>query len=147
MDYPKIIVCDCDGVLTDGKFWISQDGQISKGFNTRDLRSIREFISMGYEFYIITASSWAGMECYEKKSGAIVITMRDKSSLNFGDDYIAIGDDSWDIDMLQKAKFKFCPSDAIAEVKAIKGIHILSNKGGESCIMELLLEIVYSQPK
>lgn len=144
IDYPKTIVLDCDGVLTDGKFWISHKGEISKGFCTRDLRAIRELISHGFEVFIVTASSWNGMDCYEKKSGASVIVMRDKTQLNFGEDYIGVGDDSWDLDMLQKAKYKFCPSDAVESVKSIEGMKILQTKGGDSCVMELLIELVYN---
>lgn len=141
MDYPKIIVCDCDGVLTDGKVWISTSGEISKGFCTRDIRAIRELISMGFEFFIVTASSWPGMQIFEQKTGASVIVKRDKGLLNFGDDYIGMGDDSWDIKMLRNAKVKFCPADACEEVLNIPGINWLKTKGGSGCVLDLLATI------
>lgn len=139
MDNPKIIVCDCDGVLTDGKFWMDGNGGIIKGFNVRDVRAIKELISYGYEFWIVTASSWSGMEHYAKKTGAEIFVLRDKSQLNLQEtDYIAIGDDVWDVEILKNAWLKFCPCDADTSVIRIENMNLLSSKGGAGCIAELV---------
>lgn len=140
MGNQEIVLCDCDGVLTDGKLFIDQNGGISKSFHTRDVRAIKEIISMGYEFIIITASSWKGIESFQKKTGSHVIVERNKVNIKF-DNYIAIGDDSWDIEMLKKAAIKYCPADAIDEVKNIENIIKLSTNGGYGCIAELLIEL------
>lgn len=139
IDYPKVILCDCDGVLTDGKFIVDQEGGISKAFHTRDVRAIRELISMGYEFYILTASSWKGAQSFAKKTGAMVLVKRDKTGVEFPVPYICIGDDAWDIELLKKAEFKFCPFDAIHNVREIENIHIMHGSGGTGLIDELLL--------
>lgn len=138
---PNIIVCDCDGVLTDGKFWLSSSGEITKGFNTRDVRAIKELISWGYEFWIVTASSWPGMEHFAKKTGADVIVERDKSKVKdlfTGRPYIAIGDDVWDVMMIQNAAFAYCPNDAHVSVINRVGSGQLKSKGGDGCIAELV---------
>lgn len=138
MDNPKIIVCDCDGVLTDGKFWLSGSGDTSKGFNTRDVRAIKELISYGYEFWIVTASSWPGMEYYAQKTGAEIFVMRDKAKLNLQEtDYIAIGDDVWDKEILKNAYLAFCPNDADISITHIKNMIRLKTNGGQGCIAEL----------
>ncbi len=135
---PKIIVCDCDGVLTDGKFFLDGNGGVTKSFNTRDVRAIKELISFGFEFWIVTASSWSGIDHFAKKTGAVVFVMRDKGKLNMAEnDYIAIGDDVWDVEILKNAWLKFCPSNADRSVLSMPGIYKLDNKGGDGCIAEL----------
>src|SRR6185312_8676507 len=32
----KLLLMDCDGVLTDGRIWIFENGEEQKGFHTRD---------------------------------------------------------------------------------------------------------------
>ena len=32
----KLLLMDCDGVLTDGRIWILESGEDQKAFNTRD---------------------------------------------------------------------------------------------------------------
>jgi 3-deoxy-D-manno-octulosonate 8-phosphate phosphatase (KDO 8-P phosphatase) len=135
MDHKKII-CDCDGVLTDGKIWISTNGEISKGFNSRDVRAIRELIANGYEFVILTASSWPGLKAFAKKTGAEIIVKRDKSEVD-SSGCIVIVDDAWDIKLLKNASLAFAPKNCDLCVKVIGGIHILETNGGEGVISEL----------
>ena len=32
----KLLLMDCDGVLTDGRIWLMEDGSEQKSFNTHD---------------------------------------------------------------------------------------------------------------
>ncbi len=32
----KLVLMDCDGVLTDGRIWILENGEDQKAFNSRD---------------------------------------------------------------------------------------------------------------
>ena len=32
----KLLLMDCDGVLTDGRIWLFDNGEEQKGFHTRD---------------------------------------------------------------------------------------------------------------
>lgn len=132
----KTICIDLDGVLTDGKVWVSHTGQITKGFHTRDLTAIRELIANGYGVNIVTASSWDGAENYLRKSGAELHVIRNKELIPFDFD-IAVGDSAWDIPMLTRAKEMFCPADSAMEIKTLDGMNILQTKGGEGVILEL----------
>lgn len=136
MNKGSVICCDLDGVLTDGKVWVSHNGELIKGFHTRDLTAIKQLIANGYEFHIITASSWSGAYEYLKKSGAVLHTIRNKEEIPFKFDY-AIGDSAWDIPMFRKAKHIFCPADAALEVKTLDGMNVMETKGGEGVILEL----------
>jgi 3-deoxy-D-manno-octulosonate 8-phosphate phosphatase (KDO 8-P phosphatase) len=132
-----VICCDIDGCLTDGKIWVNHEGEIIKSFNNKDLGAIKELISMGFQVHLVTASSWPGADHYLRRSGAELHVIRNKESIPF-DYQIAIGDSAWDIPMMVKAKYIFCPSDASLEVKCLDGMHILDTKGGQGIMLELV---------
>jgi 3-deoxy-D-manno-octulosonate 8-phosphate phosphatase (KDO 8-P phosphatase) len=132
-----VICCDIDGVLTDGKIWVNHQGEIIKSFNNKDIGAVKELLSMGYQVIFVTASSWPGSDLYLKRSGAELIVLRNKEEIPFHYD-IAIGDSGWDIPMLNKTRFVFCPSDASKEVKELDGMHILKCKGGQGVMLEMV---------
>jgi 3-deoxy-D-manno-octulosonate 8-phosphate phosphatase KdsC-like HAD superfamily phosphatase len=138
----QVILIDFHGVLTDGKLNITHDGKtFFESCHTRDVRAIRELIARGWEVYIVTASSNPIVEAFCKKVGALIIHARDKSDLGMND-YIAIGDDAWDIPMLKNAKEAYCPCDADTEVLCLPGINILGVKGGHGLIASLVRRLL-----
>ena len=141
MNEVKAIVCDIDGVLTNGKLTIDSNGEkLFKQFHTRDVRAIRELIFNGYEVYLVTADEWEGARHFADKVGAMFINLKDKGRVleAIQKPFIAVGDDAWDIPMLNIAEEKYCPKDAHYSVKKIKDIKIMGTKGGEGCIAELV---------
>ena len=142
MSKPKTILIDCDGVLTDGTLTIDHAGEkVFKKFHTRDVRAIRELVANGYEVVIVTADDWPGTFHYAEKVGAVVNVTKDKGNLKY-DNYIAIGDDAWDVPMLTTAKQAFCPSDADKSVKNIKGIQVIDCEGGKGVISKIVEYLV-----
>ena len=127
---PKTILIDCDGVLTDGTLTIDHNGEkLFKKFHTKDVRAIRELVANGYEVVIVTADDWPGVFHFAEKVGAVVEVTKEKGKLKY-ENYIAIGDDAWDVQMLQNADMAFCPIDADKSVKSIKGIRVIDSNGG-----------------
>jgi len=132
----KKIFIDCDGVLTDGRLNISQcGGKLFKAFHTRDIRAIRELVFNGYEVTIVSSDDWPGGQHFAEKVGADFRYMRDKN-LN-EEEYIAIGDDAWDVPMLKKATIGFCPSDSDKSVKKLKNVITLETEGGRGVMAEV----------
>lgn len=139
MDGIKTILIDFHGVLTDGKMSISHDGKyMFDHVHVRDIRAMRQLLAEGYEVVIVTSSDSDIIKRFAEKIKCEVHVARDKSDIPFTD-FIAIGDDAWDVSMLRKAKKAFCPADADASVLhyAMK----LNSKGGEGVIAELLTQI------
>lgn len=138
----KVILIDCDGVLTDGRLHIDHTGEkMFKAFHTRDVRAIRELIFLGYEVVIVTADDWPGIHHFAKKVGAIVEITRDKGMLAYHD-YIAIGDDAWDVPMLKKASRAYAPADADPSVfVAVPRLLKLDIRGGEGCVAAVLRDL------
>lgn len=140
----KTAIIDCDGVLTDGKVHYEHDGAKTKSFNSRDIRAIKELISHGIDVIIVTQSSWPGIDDYAKRTGAHVVTTRDKSlkevmdKVGFIDEYCMIGDDAPDIELMQDNKCvrSFCPADA--DISVHQYCHVLSSNGGEGVIAEVV---------
>lgn len=48
----KCIVVEVDGVLTDGKTWLSQSGVKQRKFSVRDSMAIRRLLKAGYGFVV-----------------------------------------------------------------------------------------------
>jgi 3-deoxy-D-manno-octulosonate 8-phosphate phosphatase (KDO 8-P phosphatase) len=139
------VLIDCDGVLTDGKLYMSADGsKMFKAFHTRDVRAIREFVARGFEVIIITADDWPGVQHFAAKVGAELCVMREKSPLSpvFAGQYIAIGDDAWDAPMLKGAAMAFAPRGAHVSLTTLPGVTVVDCGSGEgvvSAVLDLLL--------
>ena len=50
----KLIGFDVDGVFTDGKIYISEEGKESKVFHTQDGQGIRQLIDHGIKILVIS---------------------------------------------------------------------------------------------
>ena len=50
----RLVAFDVDGVFTDGRFRLSDDGVESKAFNTQDGFGIRRLLDAGHEVTVIT---------------------------------------------------------------------------------------------
>lgn len=134
------ILIDFDGVLTDGKIYYTHNGEQFKGTNTRDVRAIRELISHGYDVIILTASNWPGSKDFAKKTGSEVVVTKDKKLFaeQLNEKFIAIGDDVWDIGLIEKAERFFAPKDCDKSLKLNKKTEIINCNGGDGIIAELV---------
>lgn len=139
---PSLVLIDVDGILTDGRFHIDHTGEkLFKSFHTRDVRAIRELVFNGYEITLISADDWPGLNFFAEKVGADVLFLREKEKLPeslLKREFIAIGDDAWDVPMLKRAKLAFCPSDADASVMRLPSILPLHCQGGAGVIAHLV---------
>jgi len=50
----KLLICDIDGVFSDGTIFLGNDGEELKGFNTKDGYGLRQFMRAGFDIAIIT---------------------------------------------------------------------------------------------
>lgn len=138
------ILIDCDGVLTDGKQYIDHTGEkMFLAFHSRDVRAIRELIANGYHVVIVTANDSESVKKFAGKVGADYHYSRDKGNLPY-ENYIAVGDDAWDLRMLEKAQLAFCPKDADPALKYsnMGKLKMLPVNGGQGVIAELVRHIL-----
>ena len=124
-----LLALDVDGVLTDGRFWLSDDGVESKAFDTQDGFGIRQILRAGLEVAVISGRQSNAVEKRMSELGVTHVIMGcvDKvaafeSLINeLGIDATNtayIGDDVPDIPLLRRAGFAIAVANAVAEVKA-----------------------------
>lgn len=67
----KLLICDVDGVLTDGKIYIGNDGELFKAFNVKDGLGIKMLLANQIDVAILTARS---SKILEKRTQELGIT-------------------------------------------------------------------------
>jgi 3-deoxy-D-manno-octulosonate 8-phosphate phosphatase KdsC-like HAD superfamily phosphatase len=99
---------------------------------------------MGIAVIIVTADEWGGTKWWAQRVGAALVPgIRDKKAwaINEGlkaSETLVIGDDAWDVELLQWARWKFCPNDSDSSVYRVPGIEILGFNGGQAVVAEVL---------
>jgi len=133
----ETILIDFDGVLTDGKHYIDSDGKKFYAVHSRDNSAIAELINLNYKVIIVTANDDPIIKEYANRRKCEYLYSRDKDI----EATYAIGDSTFDIPMLVKAKRKFCPRDASETVKRVYGIEILNVNAGHGVIEHFIAKL------
>jgi YrbI family 3-deoxy-D-manno-octulosonate 8-phosphate phosphatase len=149
----KLLLTDCDGVLTDGGVYYGEAGEELKQFNIRDGMAVERLLNLaGVTTGIITGElSPSVIKRAEKlKITELHLGVKDKPAilneiltrLNLIPEEVAyIGDDTNDLEIMKLAGFTACPADAIIFVKEIADV-ICEAKGGQGCFRELAEMII-----
>ena len=143
----KIIVYDFDGIMTDNKVFIDQNGNEMVQVNRADGLGIAEIKKLGIKQIIISTEKnpvvsaralKLGIPCLqgiENKSLALIDYCKNN---NIDLENVAyVGNDINDKNVMEIVGIKFCPSDAHESILNISD-HILNAKGGGGVIRELL---------
>jgi 3-deoxy-D-manno-octulosonate 8-phosphate phosphatase (KDO 8-P phosphatase) len=143
----KLVVCDVDGVLTDGGLYYDANGLALKKFNVKDGMAVRLLREVGIEMAVVTtdispmilarAKRLEIRHCYigewdkERKVSEIC------NSLNITlEQTIFIGDDINDLKVIKEVGLGACPADAVSKVKAVAD-YVCQRKGGEGVLREI----------
>ena len=143
----KMLVTDCDGCLTDGGMYYSENGDELKKFNTRDGMAFSIARKAGVVCGIITGEDTqlnrrraAKMKMDFIENGITdKLTVIKEKAAQYGislEEIAYVGDDINDIDVLKSVGHAFCPSDANEKVKEVATQ--LEAKGGEGVIREVI---------
>ncbi|MFW5995636.1 MAG: KdsC family phosphatase [Halanaerobiaceae bacterium] len=143
----KLFSMDVDGVLTDGRIIIGNQGQEFKAFHSQDGQGIKLLQEAGIRTAVITGRSSrlveirAGeLDIEEVFQGidnklAVLRTLLKKHNLGF-EEVACIGDDINDLPLLKKAGLAFTVADGVQEVKE-EADFITSNRGGRGAVREV----------
>ena len=152
----KILLTDCDGVLTDGGVYYGNDGEFLKKFNMKDGRGVERLRNLvKVHTGIITgevspsvikrAAKLQITELHLGIKNKVAVLMQIMVNHNFTKEQVAyIGDDVNDIEIMQKVGLSACPSDAISFTKNIAD-YICEKKGGDGCFREFAELIIASK--
>lgn len=62
LDQIRLVAFDVDGVFTDGRFYLSDDGVESKAFNTQDGFGVRQLLDAGIAVAVISGRTSGAVE-------------------------------------------------------------------------------------
>lgn len=144
----QLIVCDFDGIFTDGKLEVFSDGKTSKKLDYKDIMGIAIVVKQGIKFAIISGEKSAAIDIMQEKFPMIDTFQKERNKINvlknLTDKYsikpeniIYMGDDINDIDCLNYVGYPVSVPDAHDKVKEVKGIHITKNCGGCGAFREI----------
>jgi 3-deoxy-D-manno-octulosonate 8-phosphate phosphatase (KDO 8-P phosphatase) len=143
----KLVLTDCDGVLTDGGVYYSERGEEMKRFNIRDGMGVERLRKLvGVETGIVTGEFSPSVAQRAKKLGIAECHLgaQDKAAvvrgimerLRLGAEEIAyLGDDVNDLPAFALAGLSGCPGDAFEAVAAAAD-WVLEKPGGQGAFRE-----------
>jgi len=125
----RLVAFDVDGVFTDGRFYLSDDGIETKAFNTQDGFGVRQLDRAGVTIAVISGRKSPAVEKRMAELGIthVVLGCADKvaalesivSQLGIEPaDCAFVGDDLPDMPALKFAGFSVAVANATAPVKA-----------------------------
>jgi 3-deoxy-D-manno-octulosonate 8-phosphate phosphatase (KDO 8-P phosphatase) len=126
----RAAIFDVDGVLTDGRIYIGEAGELFKAFNTLDGHGLELLVLGGIAPIVISGRDSPALRrrLADLGLGTAAYGVRDKlasaesllARLGVGWDAVAaIGDDWPDLPLLRRAAFSCAPPNAHAEVRAV----------------------------
>ena len=142
----KAAIFDVDGVLTDGRIYIGEQGETVKAFSTLDGHGLKLLALAGIEPLVITGRDSTAVRRRVADLGlkhavygahdklAAASTLLATLALQW-DEVAAMGDDWPDLPLLTRAAFACAPANAHAEVKAVAQ-HVTSAHGGHGAARE-----------
>jgi len=151
----KLLLMDCDGVLTDGRVWLFENGEEQKGFHTRDGLGIDLFHRAGLRSGIISGRTSAAVQkraaglgmsfviqgCEDKRK-AFAETLEQAGVEKLEVSYI--GDDLNDIPLILQSGLGVAVADAAPETR--KHAHYVTTAaGGFGAVREVIELILKSQ--
>lgn len=159
VDFSKIqvVMMDLDGVLTDGTVYYTGSNEIIKAFNAHDGFGINRGRQHGLKYAIISGMSAPANayraqrlnieEVYENCADKTLAA--DEIIKKYGltdENFCFMGDDVFDIPLLNRAGFSACPPEAVEDVR--KEVHYITKvSAGRGCVREVIDMILRKQGK
>lgn len=153
----KLLVMDVDGTLTDGKIYMSSNGELMKAFNIKDGYAIARLRDYGIEPVIITGrnSEIVSQRCAELNITELHQGIENKSyklrdvckkySIDLSQ-VAYIGDDLNDLPCMKICGYSACPSDAMKQVKDSVS-YVCQANGGDGAVREFIEHIISNLEK
>lgn len=151
----KLLLMDCDGVLTDGRIWILENGQDQKAFHTQDGLGLELLHRAGLHSGIISGRESDAVARRAEGLGIKYVYLGRKNKTVAFEEILSqaaltteevafIGDDLNDLPLLIRSGLAIAVADANAEV--IKRVqYVTTAKGGRGAVREVVELILKAQ--
>ena len=152
----KMVVSDFDGVFTDGSVYISENNDVQKRLNFKDIMGVHLLITNDVKFGIISGEASNILNYFKKNFNLedIYGGIRQKGPVLEGimkhynlseDEILYIGDDINDIPAMNLVKYRLAPKNVNPLViQKVENLQITEAFGGNGAIREItdkLLEL------
>ncbi len=147
MNSIKLIIYDFDGVMTDNRVYIDQNGNEAVQVNRADGLGVGGIKNLGFQQMIVSTETnpvvgfrarkldLPYLQGVQNKSVAVTEYCKKKEiSMN---KVAYVGNDINDFEVMKLVGTTYCPADANQEIKQISH-HVLVSKGGEGVVREML---------
>ena len=151
----KLVLMDCDGVLTDGRITLTGDGDEEKSFHTRDGHGIVLLHRAGLRSGIISGRRSTLVERRAEELGMTFVRQGTwnkiadfeevlKEAGVSDDEVVFIGDDVTDIPLMQRTGLAVAVADAVPETVAAAH-YVTQLPGGFGAVREVCELILKAQ--
>ena len=153
----RLLILDVDGVMTDGRIIMDDNGREIKQFDVRDGHGLKLLIRYGIGIVLLTGRKSAVVEHRARDLGIEEVyqgiwnkveaseAILQKRNLRY-DQVAFVGDDIVDIPLLRKVGFSVAVADAAEEVKRVVD-YVTQKKGGRGAVREVCKIILLAQDK
>ncbi len=160
----ELFVMDVDGTLTDGKIYISDQGELFKAFNVKDGVAIHDLlpragitpvVMTGRKSQIVISRcrelgiTHCYQECRDKKEKLTELAGQfglEADENGVYQEIAYIGDDINDIPCMNLCGVVGCPADAAEDVKGIASF-VSKRNGGDGAVREFIEQIIGESSK
>jgi 3-deoxy-D-manno-octulosonate 8-phosphate phosphatase (KDO 8-P phosphatase) len=151
----KLLLMDCDGVLTDGRLWLLENGEEQKAFHVQDGMGLALWHNAGMRSGIISGRRASVVErrANDLKVSFVVQGAEHKIAA-FEQTLVAagvsesevayIGDDLNDIPLLLRVELAVAVANACEEARSVAHL-VTAREGGRGAIREVIEIILKSQ--
>ena len=151
----QLLIMDVDGVLTDGKLYLSDDGHETKTFNTKDGLGISMLLRAGIQVALISGRRSTAVErraaelgiqhVYQSQVNKLQAFQECCNKVGVTPEQCAyIGDDINDIPVMRVVGWSAAPSDAMPETREA-ATWVTERTGGAGAVREVCDRILRTQ--
>ncbi len=142
----RAVICDVDGVLTDGGIYMADDGSESKRFHVWDGAAIKLLLQSGIQVAFLTGRTSGVVANRAKDLGVQHVRQGAKEKMPAYEELLAamavadaevcyIGDDLPDLPLMRRAGHSVAVADAREEVRAAAD-YVTRAPGGRGAVRE-----------
>lgn len=151
----KLLLMDCDGVLTDGRIWVLEGGEDQKAFHTRDGLGLELWHRAGLRSGIISGRNSSAVDRRARGLGMTFVYLgRDEKLRAFDEilttaavateDVAFIGDDLNDVPLMLRSGLAVAVADGSDD--ALAHAHYITHaRGGAGAVREVIELILKAQ--
>ena len=145
-------IFDVDGVLTNGKILITENGDQLRQYNIKDGYAIQLALNKGYQVCIITGAKSKSVELRMQGLGIKYIYLGASYKLPLFEDFlnktnikreeiVYVGDDLPDQEIMEQVAISVCPADGVEEIKQCSN-YISAFNGGDGVVRDIIEKVL-----